>query len=51
LMKGYLVFLSEEAYADYLEKQGGKLPSEIKAYFIDEQGYKVFYSASQRIQC
>jgi hypothetical protein len=42
--EGCLVFLSEEAYADYLEKQGGKLPSEVRAYFIDEQGYKAFYS-------
>ena len=41
--EGYLVFLSEEAYADYLDKQG-KLPSEVRAYFIDEQGYKAFYS-------
>jgi hypothetical protein len=42
--EGCLAFLSEEAYADYLEKQGGKLPSEVRAYFIDEQGYKAFYS-------
>ena len=40
----YLVFLSEDAYADYLDKQEGKLPSEVRAYFIDEQGYKAFYS-------
>ncbi|MGQ9627179.1 MAG: hypothetical protein ACUVV0_09795 [Anaerolineae bacterium] len=42
--EGYLVFSSEEAYAAYLEKQGGKFPSEVKAYFIDEQGYKCYYS-------
>lgn len=42
--EGYLVFLSEDAYADYLDKQEGKLPSEVRAYFIDEQGYKAFYS-------
>jgi len=42
--EGYLVFASEEAYADYLDKQEGKLPSEVRAYFIDEQGYKAFYS-------
>ena len=42
--EGYLVFFSEEAYADYLDKQEGKLPSEVRAYFIDEQGYKAFYS-------
>ena len=41
---GYLVFLSEDAYADYLDKQEGKLPSEVRAYFIDEQGYKALYS-------
>ena len=42
--EGCLVFLSEDAYADYLDKQEGKLPSEVRAYFIDEQGYKAFYS-------
>jgi hypothetical protein len=42
--EGYLVFFSEDDYADYLDKQEGKLPSEVKAYFIDEQGYKAFYS-------
>ena len=42
--EGYLVFLNEDAYADYLDKQEGKLPSEVRAYFIDEQGYKAFYS-------
>jgi hypothetical protein len=41
---GYLVFLSEDAYADYLDKQEGKPPSEVRAYFIDEQSYKAFYS-------
>jgi hypothetical protein len=42
--EGSLVFISEEDYADYLDKQEGKLPSEVRAYFIDEQGYKAFYS-------
>lgn len=42
--EGYLVFANEEAYANYLDKQEGKLPSEVRAYFIDEQGYKAFYS-------
>jgi hypothetical protein len=42
--EGYLVFAGEAAYADYLDKQEGKLPSEVRAYFIDEQGYKAFYS-------
>ncbi len=42
--EGCRVFLNEDAYADYLDKQEGKLPSEVRAYFIDEQGYKAFYS-------
>jgi hypothetical protein len=42
--EGYLVFSSERAYAEYLEKQKGKLPSEVQAYFIDEHGLKVVYS-------
>jgi len=42
--EGCLVFFSEDDYADYLDKQEGKLPSEVRAYFIDEQGYKAFYS-------
>jgi hypothetical protein len=42
--EGYLVFLSEKAYADYLNKQPDKYPSEVRAYFINEQGYKTFYS-------
>ena len=42
--EGYLVFGSEKAYADYLDKQKGKLPGEVRAYFIDEQGFKCRYS-------
>jgi len=42
--EGYLVFSSERAYAEYLDKQKGKLPSEVQAYFIDEHGLKVVYS-------
>jgi hypothetical protein len=42
--EGYLVFSSERAYANYLNKQKGKLPSEVQAYFIDEHGVKVVYS-------
>ncbi len=42
--EGYLVFSSERSYAKYLEKQKGKLPSEVQAYFIDEHGLKVVYS-------
>ena len=42
--EGSLVFFSEEAYASYLDKQEGKLPSEVNAYFFDEQGWRCFYS-------
>jgi hypothetical protein len=42
--EGSLVFFSEEAYADYLDKQEGKLPSEVPARFIDEGGWRCFYS-------
>lgn len=42
--EGYLVFSNERAYAEYLDKQEGKLPSEVRAYFIDEHGGKVVYS-------
>jgi hypothetical protein len=41
--EGRLVFFSEEAYADYLDRQEGKLPSEVNAYFFDEQGSKAVY--------
>jgi hypothetical protein len=41
--EGRLVFFSEEAYADCLDKQEGKLPSEVNAYFFDEQGFKAVY--------
>lgn len=41
--EGRLVFFSEEAYADYFDKQEGKLPSEVNAYFFDEQGFKAVY--------
>ena len=40
--EGYLCFYDEQAYAEYLEKQG-KLPSEVKACFI-EDGVKIVYS-------
>jgi hypothetical protein len=42
--RGYLIFPNEAEYAAYLETQTGKLPSEVKAYFIDPQGYRVHYS-------
>jgi predicted HTH domain antitoxin len=41
--EGSLVFFSEEAYASYLDKQEGKLPSEVNAYFFDEQGFRAIY--------
>jgi len=28
----------------WTSRRAGKLPSEVRAYFIDEQGYKAFYS-------
>ncbi len=41
---GWLVFTSEEAYARYLERHPDKMPSELKACFIDEHGVKAYYS-------
>ena len=41
---GSLIFLYEEDYAAYLAKQEGKLPSEVNACFIDEQGFTVSYA-------
>ncbi|MCS7187180.1 MAG: hypothetical protein N3B10_01140 [Armatimonadetes bacterium] len=41
---GWLVFTSEEAYARYLERHPDKMPSELKACFIDEHGIKAYYS-------
>ena len=45
--EGYLVFSSEGAYVEYLDKQKDKLPSEVRACFIDEHGLKVVYSDYQ----
>lgn len=42
--EGYLIFSSERAYTEYLDKQKGKLPSEVQACFLDEHGLKVVYS-------
>ena len=42
--RGYLVFPNEEQYAAYLGAFPDKLPSEVKAYFIDPQGFRVHYS-------
>ena len=41
---GNLIFLFEEDYAAYLAKQKDKLPGEVNAYFIDEQGFTVRYA-------
>lgn len=42
--RGYIIFPNEEEYAAYLKTQPDKLPSEIKALFIDSQGFRVHYS-------
>ena len=42
--EGYLVFSSERAYTEYLDKQKDKLPSEVQACFLDEHGLRVVYS-------
>jgi len=39
--EGWLVFTSEEAYTRYLERHPDKMPSELKACFIDENGVKL----------
>jgi hypothetical protein len=41
--EGYLVFYTEEGYADYLKKVS-KRPSQVKAYWIGEGGLKMRYS-------
>ena len=40
----WLTFCDEENYARYLATQKEKLPSEIKACFLDEQGFRVYHS-------
>ncbi|MEW5717813.1 MAG: hypothetical protein AB1817_04230 [Chloroflexota bacterium] len=42
--RGYLIFPNEAEYAAYLKTQPDKLPSEVKALFIDPQGFRVRYS-------
>ncbi len=42
--QGTLIFPNEAEYAVYLDRQKGKLPSEVNAIFIDEQGFRVRYS-------
>jgi len=41
---GWLVFTNEEAYARYLALHPDKMPSELRACFIDENGVKAYYS-------
>jgi len=41
---GWLVFTNEEAYARYLTRHPDKMPSELRACFIDENGVKAYYS-------
>lgn len=43
---GYLVFYTEEGYADYI-KRLGKRPSQVKAYWIGKGGLKFRYSDYQ----
>jgi len=40
--EGYICFSNEQAYADYIDKQGSP-PSEVKAYYV-ENGVKIVYS-------
>jgi len=42
--EGFLVFLSEADYQDHLSQYPDKLPGEIRAYYITQDGYKVRYS-------
>ncbi|TEU19407.1 MAG: hypothetical protein E3J21_03875 [Anaerolineales bacterium] len=42
--EGYLVFPDEASYAAYLDTQPDRDPSRIRAYFINEHGFKVLYS-------
>jgi hypothetical protein len=41
---GHKVFFNEYAYSRFVESQPGKLPSELKASFIDAQGFRCHYS-------
>ena len=42
--QGTLIFPNEKEYTAYLDKQKGKLPSEVNAVFIDEHGFRFRYS-------
>lgn len=40
---GNVIFLDEEDYSAHLARHKGKLPSEVKAFYHDEQGFIVRY--------
>jgi hypothetical protein len=42
--RGYLLFANESEYVTYLKTQTDKLPSQVKACFVDPQGFRVRYS-------
>lgn len=42
--EGYLVFPDERGYATYLDAHPDRYPSELRAYYLDEHGFKVCYS-------
>ena len=42
--EGNRIFLSEDDYALYLAEHKNKFPSEVKAYYIDNQGFTVQYA-------
>ncbi len=44
---GRLAFVTEEGYARYVAKQGGRRPSEINAYYLDANGRKATYPDGQ----
>ncbi|GEM_PF-733534 len=41
---GHKIFFNEYAYSRFVESQPDKLPSELKASFIDAQGFRCHYS-------
>jgi basic membrane lipoprotein Med (substrate-binding protein (PBP1-ABC) superfamily) len=42
--EGNIIFLYEEDYIDYLDKRKGEIPSEINAFFVNDQGFTVRYA-------
>lgn len=42
--EGYLVFPDEGAYVAYLDAHPDRYPSEVRAYYLDEHGFKIRYS-------